>query len=322
MVSILVPSLSAVNFTVRSISSKIFCKSFILVSTPDKEILWPCYNRSGKSVLCNNFSDLGTLLSHYQCGICAYEPNESLSWPCLSLSESLDIHPGMHDYMAAMDMVIHHVHRVASTCYPVSRFVMSSGTVLTNFTATGNGVLSSVDCRRVGHNLVLIAGRAQHTTVYVRRNYGGMCEWNYPKPNFARLRTATASLILLLNPKQDLDMNCGRLFLNFNPTVKSTWLTPFVSSWSTFVLRNPKLVVTALYVTADGVYFGSPTDNAVSYRLSGYHGLPILLSYYRDRLATLYSSVLVTGAMRATDTEADVPHGKYFCFFLFFIFGF
>ena len=277
-------------------------------------MLWPCYNLGGKSVLCENISDLGTLLSRYQCGICSYEPTEALSWPCLCLSEALDLHPGKYEFMAAMDMVIHHVHRVSSTCYHVSRHVMPSGTVLTNFTATGNGVLSSVCCRRVGNNLVLIAGRATHTAVYERRNYGGLCEWNYPKPNYARLRTATASLILLLNPTQELDLNCGRLFMDLHPAVSSTWLTPFASSWSAFALRNPRMSISTLYMTADGVYFGSPTDNTNSYRLSGYHGLPLLLSYFRDRLADLYSQILVTGAMRATDVEANVPNGMLLFF--------
>ena len=86
-------------------------------------------------------------------------------------------------------------------------------------------------------------------------------------------------------------------------------MKPFSTCWSQFVARNPHITVECLYRTYHGIHYGSPTDSPDSYQLSGYRGLPLLLQYYRNRIAKLISTILVTGRMRLSDKEATVPPG-------------
>ena len=117
----------------------------------------------------------------------------------------------------------------------------------------------------------------------------------------------------MLNPAQPFQLNRGKLFLDLDPSCISTWLAPFVNCWSDFVLRNPSTIIDNLYVSASAVYYGSPTDNAVSHQLHGYAGVPLILSYFRDKISAIWSKLLNIGAMRKTDQNAHVPSGNFNC---------
>ena len=62
-----------------------------------------------------------------------------------------------------------------------------------------------------------------------------------------------------------------------------------------------------LYLSKTSVYYGSPGLSTDSYELSGYAGLPFVLTCYRLRFSTVIRKILMLGQM------ADTPKGFYFC---------
>ena len=281
-------------------------------------MVWPCYVRSGKTVHCDNHSDLATILSSYHCGICTYGPGIDracdVDWTCLAMSEALETHPGYIKYLVSLDMVIMHFSRVIRTMTFVSSYTTTTGVTLTDFIHTRNGVLCDKDTKRPGTKLPIISGLSRHTSKYKVEKvwnvgFTEQSDWNYPNPNYSRSRTEIYTTIVLLNPAQPFQLNRGKLFLDLDPSCRSTWLAPFTNCWNEFVLSNPCTTIDNLYVTADGVFYGSPSDHEDHYLLQGYAGVPLILSYFRDKISGIWSKLLNIGAMRKTDANVNVPSG-------------
>ena len=311
--------LSIGNCTVSSSSPKTYFLSLLLASTaPPDECVWRCHGFTNKKIYRESFAQLDSLLDKYWCAICKKD-SPRMKWTCAAVSENLDLHPGFLPFQTVLDIVVLHSAHVISTAVHVSEYELPNGTVLSDFYHTENGFLSDADMLKPGSVAFFITGISRHTKPYVRLLWdGAMREWNYPNHHYAFIRTHTYATILLLNPDQMINLNCGKLYLDIGvkeadekqlrPT-PSLWLKPFSTCWSQFVARNPHVTVECLYRTDHGIYYGSPTDSPDSYQLSGYRGLPLLLQYYRNRIAKLISTILVTGRMRLSDKEATVPPG-------------
>ena len=61
-------------------------------------------------------------------------------------------------------------------------------------------------------------------------------------------------------------------------------------------------------MSTDAVYYGSPDLSSSSYLLSGYSGLPFVLSSYRLRFSIAIRKILMLGQM------SDVPKGLRFTY--------
>ena len=261
------------------------------------------------------------LLEKYWCTVCRKDSLRTMKWTCAAISETLDLHPGLLPFKTVLDIVVLHSAHVISTAVHVPEYELPNGVIISNFYRTENGFLSDVDMLKPGSVSFFITGFTRHTRPYVRMLWeGAMREWNYPNQRFGFIRTHTYATILLLNPDQDINLNRGKLYLDIGvhevddkqlkPT-PSLWLHSFSTCWSQFVERNPHAIVDGLYRTDCGLYYGSPTDSPISHRLSGYRGLPLVLQYFRNRIAKIISTILVTGKMRLSDKDACVPFGKF-----------
>ena len=102
----------------------------------------------------------------------------------------------------------------------------------------------------------------------------------------------------------------GKMSFDLDPKVISTWFVPFVNTWSSFVERNPNVVISGLYVTDGGISYGSPTDMEISYLLMGYSGLPLLLQHFRSVFTRLMSKIMGIGKQKPTDLNVWVPLGS------------
>ena len=256
-------------------------------------------------------------MEKYWCTVCTKDSIRTMRWTCAAISENLDLHPGLLPFKSVLDMVVMHSAHVISTAVHVPEYTLPNGVILTNFYRTENGFLSDIDMVKPGSVAFFITGISRHTRPYTRLlSEGAMREWNYPNQQYGFIRTHVYSTILLLNPVQEINLNRGKLCLDIGTSTvnnvkvsPSLWLLPFSTCWSQFVERNPNTTIDTLFRTDTGIYYGSPSEDSEARRLSGYRGLPLLLHYFRNRIAKIISTILVTGRMRLTDKDAVVPSG-------------
>ena len=286
---------------------------------PPEETVSRCHGSRDKKIYRENLTQFSSLLDKYWCELCSKDSLRTMRWTCAAISETLDLHPGILPFRTVLDIIVLHAAHVISTAVHVPEYELPNGVVLSNFYHTENGFLSDVDMLRPGSVTFYISGYSRHTKPYTRLLWdGAMREWNYPNQHYAFIRTHTYATILLLNPDQELNLNRGKLYLDIGVknadekqlrSTPSLWLKPFSTCWSQFIGQNPHVTIDGLYRTDHGIYYGSPSDSPISHRLSGYRGLPLLLHYYRNRIAKLISTILVTGKMRLSDKDATVPPG-------------
>ena len=292
--------------------------NYFSVNTAPKPDHWAlgCYSGVGKTCTRDQFEDIETVLSKYDCDYCTLAPDERLSWLCAAVSEVLEMHPGYLDFGTSFDMLVMHAYHVTRSMEFVSSHTLSNGRVLKDFIVTDNGILTDTDLQKPGTKLFMITGYAKHSDLYKRLNPGGWDNYTrrYPNPKYSGLRAMVFSFALLVNPDQERDLIRGKMALDFHPKVISPWCTVFLDCWNMFVDMNPCMKVLDLYRTADGLSYGSLTDHAVSEPLLSYRGLPLLLSHYHDRLSHYIRQIIILSKMKLTDVDADVPPGKLrFC---------
>ena len=279
---------------------------------PQEESVWGCRNQTGKRSHRETFDNLDALFSKYMCTVCPKDPKDPdvpMNWICAGVSESLELHPGFFDFRRTLDMIIYHVSHISSVAVAVNEYTLPNGIVLKKFYHTENGLLSDIDMRKPGSCSFLITGISRHSSVYTRlQPEGALRSWRYPNKQYSYIRTHTYATLLLLNPGQEINLNRGKLCLDMSKA--STWLISFSNCWSDFIDRNPKIIVTGLFITDNGLFYGSPSDSPVHHKLFGYSAVPIILQYFRDRIGHLVSQILVISKMKLTDTEATVPRGK------------
>ena len=287
---------------------------FVLVNTAPKPDHWAlgCYSGIGKTFTRDSFADLEAVLAKYSCDFCPIESTAKVNWPCAALSEILEMHPGYLDFGTSFDMLVSHARFVSRNMEYFAKYTMSNGTVLKNFIVTDNGFLADTDLTKPGTKLFMITGYAKHSSLYKRSEHVDWMgfSWNYPNPKYAGIRAMTFSLALLINPAQERDLLRGKMALDFHPDILSDWCTVFLECWYSFVDSNPCTKVTEIYRTHTDLYYGSPTDHAVSHRLQSYNGLPLLLSYYHNRISSYIRQIVILSKQRLGDKDADVPLGK------------
>ena len=198
---------------------------------------------TGKSIVCDDITDIDELFAKYTCLLCPTGPEEKMVWICATHSETLDLHPGFTDFLTACDLVILHMDRIAQTMTYVTEHTLPNGTELKPFIRTGNGVLSCRLLQRPGTHAFLIPGLSQHSDLYKLENAGSWSEWNTLNTRYSGLRAMVYSTILILNPKQVNCLQQGKMSFDLDPKVLSSWFIPFVNSWSQFVDRNPNIVI-------------------------------------------------------------------------------
>ena len=243
-----------------------------------------------------------------------------MEWLCASLSEVLEFHPGYLDFGTSFDMLVSHSHVVTRSMEFVPSHTLPSGAVLKNFIFTDNGFLADTDLKKPGTKMFVITGYAKHSNLYHRLNPGDWFgfSWNYPNPKYSGIRAMVFSFALIVNPAQERDLLRGKMSLDFHPDILSPWCKVFLDCWHLFVDSNPCTKITDIYRTATGLFYGSPTDHAESYGLESYSGLPILLSFYHDRLAAIVRQIIIVSKQRVTDVDAHVPLGKLLSFVTIF----
>ena len=273
-----------------------------------------CYSGIGKACTRDSFEGIEAVLAKYLCDFCLAEPCTNfakLEWPCSALSEVLELHPGYLDFGTSFDMLVSHAYHVTLHMEYFKKYSLSDGTELQNFIVTDNGFLADTDLKKPGTKLFVITGYAKHSSLYKRLNPGGWegFSWNYPNPKYSGVRAMVYTIALILNPAQERDLLRGKMALDFHPDLLSDWCTVFLDCWHLFVDLNPCTKVTEIYRTADGLYYGSPTDHAVAHPLHSYNGLPLLLSHYHDRLSYYVRQIVILSKQRVDDVDAHVPAG-------------
>ena len=270
-----------------------------------------CYMYTGKSILREKFETLDSLMERYSCLLCPTGLGQKMIWLCAGLSEVCDLHPGFLDFKTACDFVIMHLDCITETMEFIDSYTLPNGKEITNFIRTDNGLLADRLLQRPGTNVYVIPGLSQHSDLYKRENIGCWSEWTSLNTRYSGLRSMVFSTALILNPGQVNSLQQGKMSFDLDPKVISTWFVPFVNTWSSFVNRNPNVVITGLYVTDTGIYYGSPTDMEVSHLLMGYCGLPLILQHFRSVFTRLMSKIMGIGKQKPTD-KAWVPLGRCF----------
>ena len=272
-----------------------------------------CYSGVGKTFTRDAFPDLAAVLENYACDFCPVTPEARVEWPCASMSEVLEFHPGYLDFGTAFDMLVSHSYHVTRAMEYVTAHVLPNFTVLKNFIYTDNGFLADTDLKKPGTKLFIITGYAKHSNLYKKSIVTDWLghSWNVTNPNYSGVRAMVFTFALILNPAQERDLLRGKMALDFHPDVHSSWCNVFLDCWHLFVDSNPCTRLAAIYRTSDGLFYGSPSDHAVSYPLVSYHGLPLLLSHYHGRLSSYVRQIVIISKQRIGDVDADVPSGEY-----------
>ena len=285
----------------------------LLVNTAPKPDHWAlgCYSGIGKTFTRDEFEDIEAVLGKYLCDICPIAPDMKMDWPCAALSEILELHPGYLDFGTSFDMLVSRARHVTRNMKYFATYSLQNGTVLKNFIVTDNGFLGDTDLKKPGTKMFVITGYAKHSNLYKRSNPGGWLDysWNYPNPKYSGIRAMVYTAALIVNPAQERDLLRGKMALDFHPDVLSDWCTVFLDCWYQFVDANPCTKVTSIYRTSTGLFYGSPSDHAVSHALRSYAGLPLLLSYYHDRIASYIRQIIILSKQRIGDVDAHVPAG-------------
>ena len=272
-----------------------------------------CYAAVGKTFTRDSFETLGEVLAKYDCDSCPLATDAKPEWFCAAQSEVLELHHGFMDFSTSFDMVIAHSFRVTANMVFVASHALDNGVTIKDFVVTDNGFLADTDLQKPGTKLFFVTGYAKHSKLYMRLNPGNWpgYTWNYPNSNYAGVRAMLFTIALILNPAQERDMLRGKMCLDLNPTLLSTWCTTFLDCWNLFVDLNPCTKVTDIFLTSNGLYYGSPSDHSKHYPLLLYRGLPLLLTHYQGRISYYVRQLVILSKMRADDDDADVPAGMY-----------
>ena len=274
-----------------------------------------CYVAIGKTCTRDAFTTLDAVLDKYQCDYCPASSDFGSEWLCAAQAETMELHPGFLDFGTSFDMLITHSHHVTANMLYVASHTLKNGVTMKNFIVTDNGFLADTDLQKPGTKLFFVTGYAKHSKLYMRLNPGAWPDysWHYPNPNYAGVRGMVYTFTLILNPAQERDILRGKMSLDLDPSCLSDWCVVFLDCWNLFIELNPGTKVTDIYRTSTGLYYGSPTDHSQAHPLLLYRGLPLLLSYYQDRISAHVRQIIILSKMRLTDIDADVPAGKYYC---------
>ena len=254
---------------------------------------------------------LDALIARFTCSTCLLDPTQRLNWQCVAVSETMDCHPGFMPFSTARDMMVLHCQSILYSSEYISEYVMFNGTKLRKFVRSDFGILSDVAMNGPGTQLIFVTGNSKHSDVTIVLD--GRRTLN---PNFAAIRSTFRSMVLLLNPLQAINLQMGRLGFDLGPKVLSAWCSPFLNSWADFIIQNPGVCIEELYMSAQGLNYGSPSLMARTHLLTSENGMPIILQYFRDALAKHFSKILALARLGSED-GLPLPKGEYLVLFCY-----
>ena len=272
-----------------------------------------CYDLMDSILDSDATLDLSELLNHYMCASCPNDYKQvcgaSFEWMCASTSEVLDCHGGFMPFTVARDMMVLHSKAILTQHEFIEQATLSNGYPIRNFVRTRLGLLTDSAMKAPGSMLVFITGSSKHSTLY-RDAIGFKGVHNVLNTRYSGVRSTAYAMLLLTNPKQDVNLQLGRVGFDMHPKVLSSWSFAFFNTWADFVYFNPGVEITELYMADDGVYLGSPTSTPNARKLHATTGFPIMIQYYRDLLAKHVGRMFAMSKMGVTD-DAEVPAGKW-----------
>ena len=265
----------------------------------------PCYAQMDYSADESVALPLDQLMAQFTCTNCPISPPLQVRWACAAASNVVDCHPGFFTFTVARDFMVLHVQAKLYESEYIPKYQLSTGAMVKKFVRTNTGLLCDIALQSTGTLLVFITGNSKHTSLY--RVVDGK---NVLNPQYSAMRSSFRAMLILTNPGQSCTLDMGRLGFDMNPKVLSLWASPFYNAWADFSYRNPGMEVTELYMTANGLRYGSESRSVRSFLLYDDTMLPLVLQYYRDILAKHIGRILAIGKMKRSDNY-KVPKGMF-----------